>query len=296
MPPAAEAFERCTGPSVAYQRVTLRIFEANALLTLGDLPRLRAAFDECSRGMIGGNLHAAVTLPLLSRAHQIDLADDRPGDACGRVQAAIGMWSRNGVHLQHIWAWWNETEILLYEWRGAGAWAHCFACWPRLIHPSLLDGMTYSFALWTRGRAAVAFAAELGENRSSERRSVLREATRAARALERLRVPYFAAAMGWSIRAAVGQLQGDRAGAIRELERAEQGYTRWGLSLHVAAVRYRRGQVLGGPAGAELVAAAEKELRVRGVSNPARFVEVYAPGFPVGPARRFGGPSCRGSA
>ena len=42
---------------------------------------------------------------------------------------------------------------------------------------------------------------------------------------------------------------------------------------------YRRGQLLGGNAGAALVAEAEAEFRKREVRNPTRFVEVYAPGF-----------------
>ena len=99
--------------------------------------------------------------------------------------------------------------------------------------------------------------------------------------MERQRGHTFAPAFGWSIRAAVAHLRDDRASALRYLERAEGEFTRSGMMLHVAAVAYRRGQLLGGDAGAALVARAEGEFRERAVRNPARFVEVYAPGFRV---------------
>jgi len=83
------------------------------------------------------------------------------------------------------------------------------------------------------------------------------------------------------IQATVAHLRDDNSTAIRILERAENVFNQIGLALHTAAASYRRGQLLGGDAGAALVAEADGEFRKRGVRNPARFVEVYAPGFRV---------------
>ena len=64
-PGADAALRASAGPSVAYQRSSLRMFEALSLAFLGELGKFRAVFEESSRNLVeGGNLHAAVTFPL----------------------------------------------------------------------------------------------------------------------------------------------------------------------------------------------------------------------------------------
>ena len=42
---------------------------------------------------------------------------------------------------------------------------------------------------------------------------------------------------------------------------------------------WRKGELLGGEAGAALIRQAEQELRQRGAKDPVRFARMYSPGF-----------------
>ncbi len=275
--PTDDALRRCAAPSVAYQRSMLGAFEAYLLQLRGDLRASRDVLEMIARGQLDrGNVYLAVNIPLLGRAHLIDLADDRPTDARAGLHAAHATLNGEGYYLQHLYGWVNETEVLLYEGRGVAAWEWCLARWPHLaVQVLLTDHSTRAFALWTRGRAAVGHAAEA----PADRAWVIADAVGVARRLGRMPVPYFAPGLGRSIRAAVLHLRGDTAAAVRELTLAEENFARWGVVLHAAAVRYRRGQLVGGVAGEKEVAEAEVDLRSRGVTDPSRFVNVFAPGF-----------------
>ena len=277
-PHADQALRRCAGLSVAYQRGTLRAFEAYLLQVRGDLRRSREVLEECTRGQFDrGNVQFAVTLPLLARAHLHDLADDRPADARSAGQTAHRMYDSGDYHLQHFWLWMHATDVLLYEGRGAESWDLCLARWPQLAGQTLfVDHTTTAYAYFVRGRAAVARAAEAGGDRTA----VLAEADRAARTLGRMRVPYFARPLGRSICAAVHHQRGDTPAAARELTLAEGEFRRLGVFLNAAAVRYRLGQLVD-EAGAADVAAADGEMRSWGVKDPSRFVNVFVPGFRV---------------
>jgi hypothetical protein len=251
------------------------VFDALAGLMLGDLARSRAIYAEAVRALTDrGNLHAAVTFPLIGRAHLLDLADGRPDAARDRVRTAIGRWGGTRAHLQHVWVWLNETDVWLYEGRGAEGWDFCRENRPAGDRVRYLDDFTDAMVHWTWARAAVAAAAA-----GADVRRGLAEATRAAAALGRYRDPHPGPPLGWTVRAAVADLRGDRAAAVRLLARAEAGFDRRGLAFHAAAARYRRGRLEGGPAGASLCDAAAAALRAAGVQDPTRFVAVYAPGF-----------------
>jgi hypothetical protein len=61
---------------------------------------------------------------------------------------------------------------------------------------------------------------------------------------------------------------------------AEDGFTAAEMDGLAAAARRRRGELLGGDKGCELVEAADEWMRGQGVRNPARFAALYAPGIP----------------
>jgi hypothetical protein len=50
------------------------------------------------------------------------------------------------------------------------------------------------------------------------------------------------------------------------------------MNHYAAAARYRRGQLIGGDAGRELVETAADWMRNHQMVNPARLVELLAPG------------------
>jgi len=280
VPAAIDALQTCTNPSAAYQRGTLRLFEGVSLLSLGEVSRSRAVYEQNYRELVdAGNMHGMVTLPLMSRAHQFHLMDDRPQNARDLIQDAIGLWPDSGVYQQHFWAWVAETEVLLYEGRGQEAWELCRKRWDTVAQRrSMMIVTTRVIALWTRARCLVAGAAQLGSDDSTERHRLLRDARRIARQLERNRVPVTATPLGGSLHAAISHLEGDARAAVSYLERAENQFTSGGYVLHAASLMYRRGQLLGGDVGRALVAKAEAELTAREIRNPTRFIEIYATG------------------
>ena len=101
-----------------------------------------------------------------------------------------------------------------------------------------------------------------------------------ARRIERIRGLPIAAPHGWLIRAAVAHQEGRAAEAIGYLERAEAAFETAGMALYAAAARRRRGELIDGDPGRDLVTAADAAMGERGVrAMPERFAEVYAPGF-----------------
>jgi hypothetical protein len=81
--------------------------------------------------------------------------------------------------------------------------------------------------------------------------------------------------------AAVEHLTGRSDVARALLERAIQGFDREHMSLFSAAARARLGQLLDGPAGADLAEAAQRDFQREGVVNPGRLIAMFAPGFPA---------------
>ena len=274
--PAAEAMRRCAGVSVAYQMAALRLYEGSALLFLGELGRFRELYATEARSQAeAGNVRGAVILPLASRAHHLALADDRPDAARRQTREALDRWGQAGFNAVHLYAWWAEVDVLLYEGRAAEAWAACEAAWPRVnTRPLMVVELARLLSDWARARAAVAAAGGPGP--------LLREAARRARRMERIRGLTVAAPHGWLIRAAIAHQTGRSAEAVRLLDRSEQAFSRAEMALYAAAARRRRGELLG---DAGLVTAADAEMAARGVVDPGRFAGLYAPGF--------GGPSAR---
>ena len=121
--------------------------------------------------------------------------------------------------------------------------------------------------------AALSVAAAGGDRR------LLAAAERDATRLERSRAGW-AIVLARAIQAAVAVRRGDRSTALTRIEQAETLATSEDLAMIAAACRRRRGELLGGSEGESLVAAADADMRVRGVVNPARMANAWAPGFP----------------
>jgi hypothetical protein len=59
---------------------------------------------------------------------------------------------------------------------------------------------------------------------------------------------------------------------------AEAGLTALDMALHAAAVRRRRGGLIGGAEGRELIASADAAMRAQQIRNPARRTAMFLPG------------------
>src|SRR5262249_46088296 len=86
---AQRAFtEHCGSPS--WETVTAQIFSMGALLRLGELNEHRSRMPALIRSAHErGNVYAEISVPLLSYAHLIKLADDEPRQAAESVRQLI---------------------------------------------------------------------------------------------------------------------------------------------------------------------------------------------------------------
>jgi hypothetical protein len=65
------------------------------------------------------------------------------------------------------------------------------------------------------------------------------------------------------------------------LQEAEQLFEASEMGLNLAAVRYCRGRLIGGEAGAALTTAALVYYATEGVANPLAMAAIHTPGFTI---------------
>jgi predicted ATPase len=80
------------------------------------------------------------------------------------------------------------------------------------------------------------------------------------------------------VRAGVASHAGARGDAVTLLAAAEDGFRAADTAAHAAIARRRRGQLVGGPDGAVLVAHADAWLGAQGACRPERSADLFAPG------------------
>ena len=127
--------------------------------------------------------------------------------------------------------------------------------------------------LHLRGSVALAALAE-GE----DPRRWLRIALDAARTLEKGR-PWIGPPLAALLRAGIASVEGSPGRAIALLERAERELEGGEMVGSAAAARRRRGRILGGDEGRELVERADSWMRSHGVRDPGRMTAALVPGL-----------------
>jgi hypothetical protein len=163
----------------------------------------------------------------------------------------------------------------LWDGDGAAAWRRCEQH-AKPFRKSLLLLVQLLRTLWCEVRGGAALAAAAGN--PSNRARLLRVALRDARRLARERVPW-CRAQALSHRATVAYLRGRPDRALADLRRAEAIFAEEGWALRVAVCRHRIGQLLGGPEGDAMRAAADERMLELGAFDPLRTCRTFAPGF-----------------
>jgi len=130
-------------------------------------------------------------------------------------------------------------------------------------------------ALFFRGAASLHAAARA---RGAARTELLADADTAARQLARMQVAW-GSPLGALIAAGVAAGRGALDAARAHLELAERGLDAADLGLYAAAARRQRGRLLGGDQGAALIDGADAWMRAQTIHDPARFADLFAPGF-----------------
>ncbi len=254
-----------------WELATCHIYSLFATALLGRVrevtEKLPVLFEEASSR---GDLYTATTLQA-ALGFYLPLTRDDPDAAYRAIEAALARWSINGFHLQHANALSSQLQVDLYAGEPARALARVRAAWPAVERALLLRvEVMRSLLVVTRGRVMLAEAARSGD------KALLAEAERLGRRLCRERADH-AASGGWTIRAGCAVVRGDTALALRLFAEAEVVTERAQLVLNLAALRHTHGRILGGEAGARMVADAELYMRAEGLANPARIAFIYAP-------------------
>jgi hypothetical protein len=109
-------------------------------------------------------------------------------------------------------------------------------------------------------------------------RGHLQRAQSTLKILERQRYPLAEPAAA-QVRAGMAMARGNVEHTLSELTHAASGYARMHCLLWAAAMRYRRGQLLGGDAGARETREALAAGEALGVTRPRQWFRMYAPGF-----------------
>jgi hypothetical protein len=159
--------------------------------------------------------------------------------------------------------------------RGRQAWTRLDETWPALAHSLLLQvQLTRICMIDLRGRAAIAAVQETPQ--PSERERLLRIALDCAAKIEGEGAEW-SAPFALMIRAGVHVCRGQDEAALRLLDRAEEALAGLDMLLHAAVVRRRRGQLIGGENGAELIARSEAWMTGQEIRDPEAMSELFAP-------------------
>jgi hypothetical protein len=267
--------ERCTG--VDWEILIAQLSGLASMFFLGDMTalsrRLPALLEEAEGR---GNLLRATFLRIGFCSHMAWLAADDPETARQELEAGLTTWRRERMDYRHLWVRSARTDIALYCGEvpaaserldpGSRAFARML---DRFVQTGFIRGLD------TRARRRLAAAAQAAGR--AERDALLRGADHHAREIFR-QGTHWGDPLATLIHAGAAATRGETEPALRYLESAEAGFTAAAMALHAAASRRRRGQLLGGDAGRELVAAADAWMTGQSIKAPDRMTAVLAPG------------------
>jgi hypothetical protein len=266
--------EKCTG--AAWERGTNTGLALAAAILLGQwskvldhTQRLPNLMEQArARGDIFTIHH------LLQGAHLARLASDHVESAHEVLRETELHLPPKGFYIPHFMLMVGKINTALYEGKPSLALEAINATWPALSKSFLLRSQYFVInASHFRAQASLAQAASV----ERDRRKHLQQATRLARRIERQRVPW-GNAIAVLIRASISSIGGNHQQTLVLLAKAEAALNAADMSHLVAACRYRRGCLLGGAEGQNLVGAAKEWAKKERVTNPARMFDMLVPG------------------
>ncbi len=262
--------DRCTGH--VWERTTALIFTLFASALLGRVRELCVRLPSVQKEALErGDLYSFTSLQA-AIGYYPGLCAGEPERARQELHDGMRRWNVNDqVQLQHFNALMSENIIDLYAGDPVKAWQRIDEGWRRFDRALLLRGETLLVSsLMARGTAALASSAVAG------RHELLPQAERDIKRLGRIPAPY-TQALSRQLAASLTLCRGDLARAVVDLVDAEAAVRGIGMELHGAALRWRRGQVVGGDEGATLQSEAEAWFSSQGFVSPARMADTLVP-------------------
>jgi len=267
--------EQCTG--VAWEQAANTLTAVAAALHLGEWSRLASYARNLPTVLrdarAKGDIHSMCNA--LGGAHIVFLGSDQPEAVEEFVRDAMSAFRHSCFTLpQFNLAMEAPVDIALYRRDADLAWRLVDSMWSQLV-ASLLLRVQYVaiLAFHLRARAAIAMAA----SSPSHAKGYLREAAQCARKIERQHVSW-GDVLASVTRAGIASFHPDSGMTLDLLAAAETRARRAQMSLYVAGCQYRRGTLLGGPAGEALVAETARWAQTEGVIAPSRVFDTFLPG------------------
>ncbi len=272
---SAERRLRESRSGIAWELDIVHFYMLCSLLYTGEWRELRYRLPSMLKEATERDDITATTNLRTRLGHLTCLAANDVGGARAEVEEGINAWSRDGFHAQHYFELRARVEIALYNGEAWTAWRHFQAGWARLRRSLWLRVQLILIeTLSLRASAAVAVAAIS----HSPRERFLRIAHRDARRLQRTRVAWVVGTAGL-IEAGIASVRGDIASAIRLLDSASLQFDGADMALYAAMARRRKGLLVGGGVGRDLVEAANQYLAREMVADPDRLEAMLLPGF-----------------
>jgi len=277
--PLERASRRFRDESVGrwHERGTADFWRLMALDFQGAFRELVVAGDRYLRDAEDrGNLYMATDLRTRI-VYLTALLRDDPETAQRTLDDALAAWPTEGWSLQHCR--WTESSLNVALYRGEIEYARKVVAdqWPG-FRQSFVRRVRLMRGLLETLEARVCLL-EATSSRSPGDRSALAKRVRAVgRRMDQWNDPVLS---GWArlLQAGAARVRGDEDEALRGLVLAEECLAASKMAGYVAVARRRRGELLGGDEGRDLITAANAWLEQQGVKNAAAWARMYAPGF-----------------
>jgi hypothetical protein len=213
------------------------------------------------------------------------LADDDLPRARAELAYVQQRWSDECANVPRLCTFIGGLHVDLYGCEPNTAWGRIKREWQEFSRSSLFESQWARVMLYSL-RAGVALQQLHADHGDSERAGLLRSIEADLDAL-RGEQTLWATPFVELVHAGLLVVYRQRERAIQALRAAEQGFRAVDMALYGAAARRRCGQLIGGDAGDQLIAAADLAMAEQGVRRPERMARVLASGFPDAPSSKF---------
>jgi hypothetical protein len=261
--------EKCR---VVWEQTSADSFLLGSLMYLGEYAEISDSFAAMlASAQERGNLYASTELR--TRMNCVWLARDEPEKARMELAEAMQSWSHEGFHRQHYNWLLAQANIELYNGNGPAAYQLVDAKWQELRRSLLLRIQVLRLeAFFLKARTILASS----------------EADRQLQVAEALATRIAREKMHWSdplallIHSGIANLRGQTDKARALLREAAGRFETAEMNYFAAAARRQLGSLSGSGEGIRLVREADAWMTEHGIRNPARFTNMWSPGFPSG--------------
>jgi serine/threonine protein kinase len=272
---AREIFrEHCTG--VAWELDNCYVFSMFSLQNMGELKEVAERFGPMLRDAEErGDLFLATYLQT-DVAPRVHLAQDEPEQAIEVVLHGISRWPYPGFSRQHQYALRAQVDTHLYQGDGEAALALVDEQYAALKASFLLRAQMNNI-LFLDYRARSALTAALSVSDDGRRRELLKSVEQDVRGILREK-NVWGEPLAKMLLAAVQAGEGRTEEAADTLAAAEAGFEAADMRAHLAVAQTRRGALLRGEHGEQLVRDGLAWLENQGVRNPEGWQRMLGPG------------------